>query len=98
MHGLFQSLRDLYRKPHGFVRRERALKGFSVNLLHYQIVWTDIVELADVWMAQCGDGTGFAAESLPVLALQACDGNRAVNAGVECLPDLAHAASAEGGE
>jgi len=51
-----------------------------------------------VWMAQCGDGTGFAAESLPVLALQACDGNRAVNAGVECLPDLAHAASAEGGE
>ena len=74
MHGLFQSLRDLYRKPHGFVRRERALKGFSVNLLHYQIVWTDIVELADVWMAQCGDGTGFAAESLPVLALQACDG------------------------
>jgi hypothetical protein len=53
--------------------------------------------LADVRVVKSGDGLGFALETLGESGVRDFDGDCAVEAGIACLPDFAHAAAAERG-
>src|SRR5207244_1440818 len=76
-------------------QRQRSFEGLALDKLHDQIVRSHIVELADVRMIECGNGTCFLLEALTELDLRYfhCDGT--VEAGIPRLPDLAHAARAD---
>ena len=79
---------------------------FAFQVLHHQevgpVLGADVVQGADVGMVQSGDRLGFALEPLAQVGIRAdmvrqhFDGHRAVEAGVDRLVDLAHAAGADG--
>ena len=64
----------------------------------------DVVNGADVWVVQGGDGSRFLLEALPRLrvgrerAREHLDGNRAIEARVARAIDLAHAAGPDWGD
>jgi hypothetical protein len=88
---------DLTREPHGIVDRHRTAQRLPVDELHHQVVGTDVVQRADVWMVQRGDRPRFLLERI-VRALQGLDGDDPVEAGMARFPDFAHASSAQGGQ
>jgi len=93
-----ESCGDLNRQPNGFLGRMGASNGCALDVLQYQVVRTDVVDLTDVGMIQRSDGAGLLLKTSVVLALQPFDRNNAVQAGVAGLPHLTHAACANGGE
>ena len=68
----------------------------AVDELHDDVVGADVEDLADVGVVERRDGAGFAAETLAEDLAGGFDGDDAVEAGVAGLPDLTHAAGAEG--
>jgi hypothetical protein len=55
-----------------------ALQGLTVDVLHDQIVRSDVIELADAGMIEGGDRPRLAREALRVFALEAFDRDRAM--------------------
>ena len=105
-----QRLGDLNAVAEGLLHRQRTLfqpllERFAFDELHYQVispfVMTDVVERADVRIAQRGNGARFAIESLPKLGIgremRGKDFQRddAVEARVGAAIHLAHAARAD---
>jgi hypothetical protein len=74
------------------IHRQWAFKWRALDVFHYQIIGTNIVELADVWMIQRTDGLGFSFESFGELFLRNLDRDIATDAGITRLPCLSHAA------
>ena len=56
--------RDLDRQSERVLGRQGPMSGMSLDVLHDQVVRTDVVDLADVRMVQRGDRPGLALESL----------------------------------
>lgn len=72
-------------------------KGFAVDEFHHQVVGADIVERADVGMADGRDGAGLLLEAVEEGLIADLDGDAASEPGVGCAKDLAHTAFAEKG-
>lgn len=69
--------------------------GLPIHILHHQIIWPDVVNLADVGVVQCSDGFGFALETLGELRSRYFDRDHAIQARIRCGIDLAHAPAAD---
>ena len=91
-----QCLRDLHRQPHRIGHGHGPLQDLALDVLHHQVIRPDVVELADMWMIQRGDGTSLVLEPLGVLGPEALDGHDTIDPRVTGLPHFAHAARAEG--
>jgi hypothetical protein len=57
------------------IERQRILDFCTVDVLHDEIVGTDVVNLADVRMIQCRDGPGLALEALAKFFGRCFDGD-----------------------
>src|SRR6516162_2384603 len=98
--GCVQRAGDLHREFESFADRqwahgESGRKRFAFQVLHDQVVGTDVIERANVWVAKCGDGMRFASEALAELLLRDLDGNSAVEALVARFIYFAHPARAD---
>ena len=93
--GLPESARNLNRKPYRLVRWKWPAERFPVHVLQHQVVGSDIIYLANMWMVQCRDSARFLFEPVAVLSRQPLDGDDSVEPCVACLPDFAHPASAK---
>ncbi len=89
-------IEDLPREYQGFIEIDGARQGLTLDVLHHQIVRPDVVEGADVRMVEAGNRVRFALEALAEGRETLLDGDDAVEPGVECLENLAHAADANG--
>jgi hypothetical protein len=47
----------------GLLDWQRTLERRPLDELHHQVVWTDVVKLADMRMIQSGDGAHFTLEA-----------------------------------
>lgn len=92
------SLTDLRGVFRSLIERQRAFQRRTLDVLHYEVVRADIIQSADIRVIHCGDGAGFALESLSELFRRNLDGYIAAEACITSLPDLAHAAFANGRE
>ena len=90
-----QCLRDLHRQPHRIGDGHGPRQDLTLDVLHHQVIRPDVIELADVWMIECGDRTSFALESLGVLGLEALDGDDTIDSRVAGFPHFAHSARAQ---
>jgi hypothetical protein len=77
------------------IKRYRSFEWHAIDELHHEIVRADVVQRADVGMAQRGDGSGFLLEPLGEFGFRDLDGDDPVKAGVAPLIYLAHAAGAD---
>jgi hypothetical protein len=62
---------------------------------HYEVIRSDVVDLANVRMIQRGDGPCFLLESRAMATFEVLHRDDAIQAGVTSLPNLAHASRAE---
>ena len=93
----FERVHDVDRGAEGVLERQRPAHRRSLEVLHHQVVRADVVEDADVRMAQRRDGARFLEKTLAVTAVERLDGHRSAEAGVDGLVDLAHATRAQHG-
>ena len=68
------------------------------DVLHHEVVGTDVEDLAYVGVVQSRDGAGFAFEAFAEDFAGGFDGDYAVETGVAGLPDFSHATGADGRE
>ena len=82
----------------GFPRLRAAFQPdgqrLPFDIFQHQVVGTDIVDLADMWMIQRRYRTRFLLESVTLLQ-QALHRNETMETGVSSLPYLAHATAAK---
>jgi hypothetical protein len=76
----------------------RPLERRALDVLHYQIVRTNVVKLADVGMVECRYRARFALEALRKLFFYNFDCNSAIQSRVASTIDFAHASGANGFE
>src|SRR5271166_3687509 len=90
---------DLCGKANGLIRRESLPLGRddrqAVNKLHNQIIWADIVNLADVGMIQRCDGLGFPLETFAELRGGKLDRNVAIQSCIPGAINFTHSARAD---
>ncbi len=85
------NLTGVFQRP---INRQRPLERRALDVLHHQIVRTNVVKLADVGMVQGRHGAPFTLEALRELFVYHLDCNNAVQPGVASAIDFAHAACA----
>ena len=86
----FQRLDDVRGDAQGLVEGQRTMERRSLEVLHHEVVGPDVMQDADVGMAQRRDGAGLLLEALGVRAPQRLDRNCPAQARIDCLVDLAH--------
>jgi hypothetical protein len=86
LHGIFQRL----------IHRQRPCERRALDVLHHQVVRSNIVQRTDVGVIQRRDRLGFALKAFRELFVGNLDGNRAIQARIAGLVDLSHPASADG--
>src|SRR5262252_7450643 len=79
----------------GLIQWQRSAKRLPLDVLHDEIVRTDIVELADMRMVERSDCPGFALESFAELLTRSLDGDDAIESRVACLPHFTHSTRAD---
>ena len=93
----FERVDDVDGGAEGLLERQRTADGRALEVLHHQVVRTDVVEDADVRMVQRRDGARFLVKTRAVTAVERLDGHRPAQARVDGLVDLAHATRAQRG-
>src|SRR5882672_11227306 len=96
--GCFKGRRDLQRYGHRLVGRDWSPERCAIDVLHDQIIRTDIIKMTDVGVIQSRDGARFALEPFGEFLAGDLDGDHSVQASVACLIDLAHTPGANQGE
>src|ERR1700676_1641755 len=94
----FERVGDLVGDAESGVERHRPFGRLALDILHYQVIGADVVNLADIRMIERGDGFGFALEALRELGGGNLDSYVAIQARIARAVDLAHAARADGRE
>ena|SRR6187551_2348281 len=75
--------------------KDGPFQDLALDVLHHQIIRSDVIQLADVWVIERCDRAGLALESLGVLGLEALDCDDTIDSRVAGLPHLAHATRAK---
>jgi hypothetical protein len=78
-----ECIHHLRRDPQRRVERQRPLRRPSFQVLHHQVVGADVVEDADVRVAEGGNRARFLLEALSVGGRQRLDGDCTAKAGVD---------------
>src|SRR6266571_3858133 len=79
----------------GLLDRQRTRKRRPLDELHHQVVWTDVVKLANMRVIQSGNRARFALEALRKLLAGNLDSDHAVEARVASFVDFTHAPRAD---
>jgi len=74
------------------------LRRLALHKFHNQIIWPDVVDVADIRVIERGHGLGFTLEALRELFPRDLDRNVAIQTRVAGAIDLAHTAGANGRE
>jgi hypothetical protein len=74
-----------------FSKLQTRRRACTLDILQYQIIRPDIVDLADVGVVQCGDRTRFLLKSSGVLAFELLNRHKAVETCVAGFPHFSHA-------
>jgi hypothetical protein len=90
-----QCVGNLARQPHGFVSSRRTADRFPLEILEDEVIGSDIVDLANVWMVDRGNGARLALKSARIVSNQPLDRDRAIQALIVRLVDLAHTSRAD---
>src|SRR5215469_2633251 len=90
----FQCIGDLARDAERFLERHRAFWSIALDVLHHQVVWPDIIEMADIRMVQRSNGAGLPVEAFRELRGRNFDGNVAAESRVAGSVDLPHSSRA----
>src|SRR5215467_10171782 len=77
------------------IQWQRSTKRLALDVLHDEIVRTDIVKLADMRMVERRDCPGFALESFAELLTRSLDGDDAIEPRVARLPHFTHPTRAD---
>src|SRR5262245_53421629 len=85
LHAIFQ----------GLIQWQRSAKRLALDVLHDEIVRTDIIKLADMRMVQRSDCPRFSLESFAELLTRSFYGDAAMQPCVACLPHFTHSARAD---
>src|ERR1700686_5025801 len=85
LRGAFQSL----------IQREGSFKRLTFDVLHHQVIWSDVVKLADVRVIQRRHGASLAVESFTELALSNLKRDDAIQPRVAGFVHLSHAARSD---
>ena len=88
-----QRLQNLLRILDGLVQGQRPFQRRAFDVLHYQVVRTNVVKLADQRMIQRRHCARFLLETLGEFCVGNLDGDDTVQASVAGFVHLAHAAS-----
>ena len=84
-----QCVGNLDRELHGLVSRDRTLEWFSLQIFEDEVVGADVVDLANVWMVDRGNNARLALKSARIVSDQPLDRDRAIQASIVRLVDLA---------
>ena len=90
-----QCVGNLARQPHRFVSRNRTAERFPLEILEDEVVGSDVVDLANVWMVDCGDGARFTLKPAHIVSDHPLDRDSAIQAFIVRLVDLAHTSRAD---
>ncbi len=90
-----QGVGDLGRQPYRFVLCNPISKWFPLEILEDEVIGSDVVDLANVRMVNRGDGARFALKPVRIVSDQPLDRDRAIQASIVRLVDLAHTARAD---
>ena len=85
-----QGVGDLARQPYSFVSSNRTADRFPVEILEDEVIGSDVVDLANVWMVDRGNGARLALKSARIVSDQPLDRDRAIQAFIVRLVDLTH--------
>ena len=75
-----QGVGNLARQPHGFVSSHRTADRFPLEILEDEVIGSDVVDLANVWMVDRGNGARLALKSARIVGNQPLDRDRAIQA------------------
>src|SRR6266849_1702445 len=59
-----QCIGDLRSTGERLAKRQRPLQGLPLYVFHDKVIRSDVIELANVWVVQRGDGSGLSLEAL----------------------------------
>ena len=90
-----QCVGNLARQPHRFVLRNRTAERFPLEILEDEVVGSDVVDLANVWMVDRGNGARFALKPAHIVSDHPLDRDRAIQASIVRLVNLAHTSRAD---
>src|SRR5689334_13324284 len=79
-----------------FIERQRTSERLAVDVLHDEVVGSDIVKRADTRMIQRRNGARLTLKALAELRRRNLDRDSPPEPGVARFPDLAHAARTDG--
>ena len=89
---------NLHRVLQCLIDRQGSLEGRPLDVLHHQVVGTNIVQRTDVRMIQRANGFSFTLESLAELRGGNLDRDITTDAGIARFPHLSHSTLADGRE
>jgi hypothetical protein len=90
-----QRVGNLARQPHRFILRHRPAQRFPLEILEDQVIGPDIVDLANVWVVDRGNGARFALKPAHIVGDHPLDRDRAIQSAIVGLVDFAHASGAD---
>ena len=90
-----QRVGNLARQTHRLVRNDRTAQRFPVEIFENEVVGSDIVDLANMWMVDRGNRARFALKLARIVSNQPLDRDRAIQASIVRLVDLAHTSRAD---
>src|SRR5215472_4762638 len=94
--GCLDAVDQLPDDGHRLVQLERPFQSLALDVLHDQVVRTDVVNVADVGVIQRRDSSRLAFETLAELLFAELDGDDTAQARVACRVHLTHTARADG--
>ena len=90
-----QCVGNLARQPHSFVSSHRTAERFPLEILEDEVIGSDVVDLANVWMVDRGNGARFALKPARIVSDHPLDRDGAIQASIVRLVDLAHTSRAD---
>ena len=90
-----QCVGDLAPQPHRFVSSNGTAERFPLEILEDEVIGSDVVDLANVWVVDRGDGARLALKPAHIVSDQPLDRDRAIQASIVRLVDLAHTSRAD---
>ena len=90
-----ERIANLDRVLQRLIDRQRPLEGRALDVLHDEIIWADVVDLADIRMIQRGDRVGFPLESLTELRGRNLDRHIAFQAWIMGLVHFPHTSGSD---
>ena len=91
----FQCAGDLHGVLQALLQPQRTGQGIAINVLHHQVIWSDIVNLADIGMIQRRNGLRLAFEALAELSSGNFDRHVAFQTWISGAVNFPHTARAD---